>query len=499
MADNSKMTNEEFEKKLWGAADKLRGNMDASEYKHIILGLIFLKYISDRFEFKYKELVDEGEGFENDLDEYVSEGIFFVPEVARWKHISDNAKSPEIGRVIDEAMVAIEKENKTLKGILPKNYSRPELDSRRLGEIVDEFTNLPTVDETKDLLGRAYEYCLSRFAEMEGKRGGEFYTPECVVKTIVEVLQPYKGRVYDPACGSGGMFVQSSNFIDEHQGNRNEISIYGQESNPTTWKMCKMNLAIRGLDCDLGSGNADTFTNDIHKSLKADYIMANPPFNMDWPRDVIADDIRWKYGVPPAANANYAWMQHMIHHMSDNGKIGLVLANGSLSTTASGEGDIRQKIIEDDLVECIIAMPTQLFYTTSIPVCIWFLSKNKKQKEKTLFIDAREMGTMETRKVRVLSEGDINDISAIVVNWQNGEDYNDIKGFCVEATLDDIRRNDYILTPGRYVGVADAEEDDEAFEEKMDRLTNELSKLFEDGDQLQEEVKVQLKGIGYDV
>lgn len=380
-----------FEKQIWDAACVLRGNIDASEYKSVVLGLIFLKYISDRFEEKYQELLAEGDGFEEDIDEYTSEGIFFVPANARWSVIASKAHTPEIGTVIDDAMRAIEKENKRLKDILPKNFARPELDKRRLGDVVDLFTNIQMIEHgsEKDILGRTYEYCLSKFAEQEGKLAGEFYTPSCVVRTLVEVLQPYNGRVYDPACGSGGMFVQSAKFIERHSGNINNLSVYGQDSNPTTWKMAQMNLAIRGIEANLGEYNADTFFNDCHPTLRADFILANPPFNLsDWGADKLKDDVRWKYGMPPAGNANFAWLQHMIHHLAPNGKIGMVLANGSLSSQSGGEGEIRRNIINADLVECIVAMPTQLFYTTQIPVSLWFLAKNKKQKGKTLFIDA---------------------------------------------------------------------------------------------------------------
>lgn len=499
MANNT-TTDTGFEKQLWAAADKLRGSMDASEYKHVVLGLIFLKYISDRFEDRYNELASEGEGFEEDKDEYTMEGIFFVPPQARWSHIKNNAASPEIGKIVDEAMTAIENDNKQLKGVLPKNYARPELEKRRLGEVINLFTNLKLHGkEEQDTLGRVYEYCLSMFADAEGKRGGEFYTPACVVRTLVEVMRPYKGRVYDPACGSGGMFVQSAKFIEAHQGNLQNISVYGQESNPTTWKMCIMNLAIRGIEANLGQYNADTFTNDQHKVLKADYVLANPPFNMDWPQAQVSGDVRWKYGLPPAANANYAWMQHMIHHLAPNGKLGLVLANGSLSSQASGEGDIRKKILEDDMVECIVAMPSQLFYTTQIPVCLWFISRNKKRAGETLFIDARNMGSMISRKLKELTDEDIRKIGDTAKNWQDDENYEDIAGFCKAATLDEIKKNDYILTPGRYVGLPEEEDDGEPFDEKMGRLTGELSALFAEGDRLQEEVKKQLKGIGYEL
>ena len=393
MADKN-TANIGFEKQIWDAACVLRGNLDASEYKSVVLGLIFLKYISDRFEDKYNQLVEEGDGFEEDIDEYTSEGIFFVPSGARWSEIAAKAHTPEIGTVIDDAMRAIEKENKRLKDILPKNFARPELDKRRLGDVVDLFTNIKMLDHSneKDVLGRTYEYCLSMFAEQEGKRGGEFFTPSCVVRTLVEVLQPFKGRVYDPCCGSGGMFVQSAKFVENHSGNISDISIYGQDSNPTTWKMAQMNLAIRGIEPDLGKYAADTFLNDQHPTMRADYIMANPPFNLsDWGADKLREDVRWKYGTPPAGNANFAWLQHMIYHLNPSGgKIGMVLANGSLSSQSGGEGEIRKNIINADLVECIIAMPTQLFYTTQIPVSLWFLNNQKKQGGKTMFIGTQD-------------------------------------------------------------------------------------------------------------
>jgi type I restriction enzyme M protein len=497
MADNNTLN---FEKDLWAAADKLRGSMDASEYKHVVLGLIFLKYISDKFEDRYTALKAEDEGFEEDKDEYTMEGVFFVPLEARWSNIKNNASTPEIGKIVDDAMSSIENQNKQLKGVLPKNYARPELDKRRLGEVINLFSNLKLHGkEEQDTLGRVYEYCLSMFAEAEGKRGGEFYTPACVVRTIVEILRPYEGRIYDPACGSGGMFVQSAKFIEAHQGNIQNISVYGQESNPTTWKMCKMNLAIRGIESNLGQFNADTFTNDQHKNLKADYVLANPPFNMDWPQSQVKEDVRWKYGLPPAANANYAWMQHMIHHLAPKGKLGLILANGSLSSQSSGEGDIRQRILEDDLVEAIVAMPSQLFYSVQIPVCFWFISRDKKRKGETLFIDARNMGTMVTRKQRELTYTDIEKIAKTVEDWQEQNDYNDTSGFCKSANLEEIKKSDYILTPGRYVGLPEEEEDSEPFDEKMERLTGELSQLFEESDKLTEEIKKQLKGIGYEL
>lgn len=488
-----------FEKQIWEAACLLRGNIDASEYKSVILGLIFLKYISDRFESKYQELIDEGDGFEEDLDEYTSEGIFFVPEDARWKVISESAHESEIGIVIDNAMRSIEKENKRLKDILPKNFARPELDKRRLGEIVDVFTNIQMVEhgDSKDILGRTYEYCLSKFAEQEGKNAGEFYTPACIVKTLVEVLQPYNGRVYDPACGSGGMFVQSAKFIENHGGNINKISVYGQDSNPTTWKMAQMNLAIRGIEADLGSYHADTFFDARHPQLKADFIMANPPFNIsNWGGDKLAEDIRWRYGIPPNGNANFAWLQHMIHHLSPTGKIGMVLANGSLSSTMGGEGEIRKNIVKDDLVECIIAMPTQLFYSTGIPVSLWFLGRNKEQKGKTLFIDARNMGTMVTRKLREFTDKDIQKIVDTYTAYKDGT-LEDEKGYCAVVGIDEIEKQDCILTPGRYVGIEEQEDDGEPFEDKVARLTEELYGMFEESHRLEDEIKNNLEAIGF--
>ena len=490
-----------FEKQIWDAACVLRGNIDASEYKSVVLGLIFLKYISDRFEEKYKALVEEGDGFEEDIDEYTSEGIFFVPPTARWSEIAAKAHTPEIGTVIDDAMRSIEKENKRLKDILPKNFARPELDKRRLGDVVDLFTNIQMIEHgsEKDILGRTYEYCLAKFAEQEGKLAGEFYTPSCVVRTLVEVLQPYHGRVYDPCCGSGGMFVQSAKFIENHSGNINDISVYGQDSNPTTWKLAQMNLAIRGIDADLGKFNADTFFNDCHPTMRADYIMANPPFNLsDWGADKLSDDPRWQYGMPPAGNANFAWLQHMIYHLAPNGKIGMVLANGSLSSQSGGEGEIRKNIINADLVDCIIAMPTQLFYTTQIPVSLWFLAKNKKQKGKTLFIDARKLGTMVTRKLRELTDEDIKKIADTYNAFVDGT-LEDEQGFCAVVTTQDIAKQDYILTPGRYVGIEEQEDDGEPFEEKMGRLTSELSELFTKSHELEAQIKERLGAIGYDI
>ena len=499
MSDNTASIG--FEKQIWDAACVLRGNIDASEYKSVVLGLIFLKYISDRFDEKYQQLAEEGDGFEEDVDEYISEGIFFVPETARWSVIASKAHTPEIGTVIDDAMRAIEKENKRLKDILPKNFARPELDKRRLGDVVDLFTNIKMVDagSSRDILGRTYEYCLSKFAEQEGKLAGEFYTPSCVVRTLVEVLQPYNGRVYDPCCGSGGMFVQSAKFLESHSGNLRNISVFGQDSNPTTWKLAQMNLAIRGIEANLGSYNADTFFNDCHPTLRADFIMANPPFNLSgWGSDKLKDDVRWQYGMPPAGNANFAWLQHMIYHLAPNGKIGMVLANGALSSQSGGEGEIRQNIVNADLVECIVAMPTQLFYTTQIPVSLWFLSKNKKQRGKTLFIDARKLGTMVTRKLRELTDADIAMIADAYKAYCDGT-LEDQKGFCAVVDTDEIAKQDYILTPGRYVGIEEQEDDGEPFEEKMARLTGELSELFAQSHTLEDEIRQKLEAIGYGI
>lgn len=501
MANEKTTANIGFEKEIWEAACVLRGNIDASEYKSVVLGLIFLKYISDRFEQKYEELKAEGEGFEEDIDEYTSEGIFFVPQGARWKDIAAAAHTPEIGVAIDNAMRSIEKNNKRLKDILPKNFARPELDKRRLGDVVDLFTNIKMHEhgDEKDILGRTYEYCLSKFAEQEGKLAGEFYTPSCVVRTLVEVLQPFHGRVYDPCCGSGGMFVQSAKFVESHSGNINDISVYGQDSNPTTWKMAQMNLAIRGIDADLGQYNANTFFNDCHPTLRADYIMANPPFNLsDWGADKLQDDVRWKYGIPPAGNANFAWMQHMIYHLAPNGKIGMVLANGSLSSQSGGEGEIRKNIVNADLVDCIVAMPPQLFYTTQIPVSLWFLSKNKSQKGKTLFNAARKMGTMVTRKLREFTDDDIKKIADTYKAFADGT-LEDVKGFCAVVGTAEIAKQDYILTPGRYVGIEEQEADDEPFDAKMTRLTGELSAMFAKSHELEEEIRKNLGAIGYEI
>ncbi len=499
MAEKSNST-ASFEKQIWDAACVLWGHIPAAEYRKVIVGLIFLRYISNAFEKRYKELVAEGDGFEDEKDAYLMDNIFYVPEAARWKTISAAAHTAEIGTVIDNAMRAIEEENSRLKNVLPKNYASPDLDQRVLGDVVDVFTNMDIENSSADILGTTYQYCIRQFAAYEGVKGGEFYTPESIVKTIVVILKPFENcRVYDPCCGSGGMFVQSAEFVEAHQGNRNHISVYGQESNADTWKMAKMNMAIRGIDADFGSYHADTFFNDLHKTLKADFIMANPPFNLsNWGQDKLKEDVRWKYGTPPAGNANFAWIQHMIHHLAPNGKIGLVLANGALSTQSSGEGDIRKRIIEDDLIEGIVAMPTQLFYSVTIPVTLWFISKNKPQKGKTLFIDARKMGYMVDRKHRDFTDDDIQKLADTFTAFQNGT-LEDVKGFCAAVTTEDIAKQDYILTPGRYVGIEEQEDDGEPFDEKMKRLTSELSEMFKKSHELENEIREKLGAIGYEV
>lgn len=495
-------TNIGFEKQIWDAACVLWGHIPAADYRKVIIGLIFLKYVSGAFEQRYNELISEGDGFENDPDEYLAENVFFVPEDARWNKIASAAHTPEIGMVIDNAMRAIEKENDSLKNVLPKIYASPDLDKRVLGEVVDLFTNINMYEQgnDKDLLGRTYEYCISQFAAYEGVKGGEFYTPSSIVKTIVAILKPFEDcRVYDPCCGSGGMFVQSAQFIASHAGSIDRVSVYGQESNADTWKMAKINMAIRGIDANLGPHQADTFHNDLHKNQKFDFIMANPPFNLsNWGAEHLKDDARWKYGMPPAGNANYAWIQHMIHHLAPNGKIGLVLANGALSTQSSGEGDIRKNIVDADLVEGIVAMPTQLFYSVTIPVTLWFISKNKKQKSKTLFIDARKMGHMVDRKHRDFSPEDIQKLADAFTAFEEGA-LEDVKGFCAVATTQDIAKQDYILTPGRYVGVEEVEDDGEPFEEKMARLTGELSAMFAKSHELEAEIRRKLGAIGYEI
>ena len=501
-----------FEETLWKSADKLRGSMDSGEYKHVVLGLIFLKYISDKFETKYNELLEEGDGFEEDRDEYESENIFWVPKESRWDFIMNNAKDAKIGQYIDDAMILIEKENITLKGVLDKRYARPEIDKRRLGELIDLISTIKLhKNGEKDLLGRVYEYFLGQFASAEGKGGGEFYTPTSIVKTLVEMIEPYEGRIYDPACGSGGMFIQSEKFVEEHQGKIENLSIYGQELNSTTWKLCRMNLAIRGLDSNIGPNHADTFHDDLHKSLKADYILANPPFNIsDRGGARLVDDVRWKYGTPPEGNANYAWLQHMVYHLAPNGCAGIVLANGALSSNTSNEGVIRKNLLEAKLVDAIVALPDKLFYSTGIPVSLWILNRNKKDNQKfreradeILFIDGRNLGKLVDRRHRELSDDDIKKIATAYHNWKSKdkeelEKYEDVKGFCKSASLEEVRENEFILTPGRYVGIEEVEDDGIPFDEKMESLTSELDALFKESRRLEDEIRKNLGGIGYE-
>ena len=490
-----------IEDKLWASADKMRGAVSVSDYKFIVLGLIFLKYISDSFEDKYKELKEEGLGLEEERDCYTAENIFYVPMSARWEYLVKHSKDSNIGELIDDALTLIEKENNSLKNVLPKNYNSPIMRNVNLGELLDLFTNIKVGTKEakeKDLLGRIYEYFLGQFAKGELQKGGEFYTPACLVRTMVECIEPFKGKVYDPACGSGGMFVQSMKFVEEHQGNLYNIGIYGQEKNPTTWRLAKMNLAIRSMYGDLGKYAADTFTEDLHKDLKADFILANPPFNLEWDRDKVEGDSRWEYGLAPKNNANYAWLEHMISKLSQNGKMACILANGSLAAGGQ-ELKIRKKIIDKDLVDCIITMPTNLFYTVTVPCSIWIINRNKKQKDKTLFINASNLGVMVTRRLRELSKDDIKKISDTYHSYQTNENYEDIKGFCYSATIEEIKSNDYVLTPSRYVGVEENIEDDIPFDEKMKNITSELSKQFEESHKLEDEIKKNLKAIGYEI
>ena len=514
-----------FEATLWQAADKLRNNMDAAEYKHVVLGLIFLKYISDAFgerraaletqygnpasEWYIKDPGMRSQALE-DPDEYRMENVFWVPKVARWAYLQASAKQPTIGTTLDQAMVAIEQDNPTLRGVLPKDYARPALDNQRLGELIDLIGTIGLGDRenrSKDILGRVYEYFLSQFASAEGKKGGQFYTPRCVVRVLVEMLAPYHGRVFDPCCGSGGMFVQSEKFVEAHGGKIGDISIYGQESNPTTWKLAKMNLAIRGIEGNLGPEHADSFRRDLHPDLKADFILANPPFNMkEWGGEQLRDDVRWRFGAPPAGNANFAWVQHFIHHLAPRGIVGFVLANGSMSSNQSGEGDIRRRIIEADLVDCMVALPGQLFYSTQIPACLWFVARNRKngrfrdRSGETLFIDARKMGQLIDRVHRELTDEDIARIAGTYHAWRGDSEagtYADVPGFCYSAKAEDIAKNGYVLTPGRYVGAEEVEDDGEPFEEKMRRLTSNLNRQFEDSERLEHMVRENLKGLGY--
>jgi len=509
-----------FEAKLWLAADKLRNNMDAAEYKHVVLGLIFLKYISDTFEEHHDKLIagkGEYEGANpEDKDEYLAANVFWVPKEARWPHLQANAKQSTIGKIVDDAMVAIERDNPRLKGVLPKDYARPALDKHRLGELIDLIATITLTAASEgekthrsvDLLGRVYEYFLTRFASAEGKNGGQFYTPSCVVRCLVEMLAPYKGRIYDPACGSGGMFVQSEKFVESHGGKLGDISIYGQESNATTRRLAVMNLALRGIEADFGPEHADTFRRDLHPDLRADYVLANPPFNdSDWFRK--DDDVRWQYGVPPKGNANFAWVQHFIHHLAPQGMAGFVLANGSMSSNQSGEGDIRRALIDADLVDCMVALPSQLFYSTAIPVCLWFLAKNKNadtkrgfrdRRKQTLFIDARKLGSMVDRAHRELTAEDLQKIVSTYHAWKGekgASKYDDIPGFCKSAIAAEIIAHGYTLTPGRYVGAEDVEDDGDPFEEKMPRLVCELQAQFVESGKLEQTIKANLRGLGY--
>lgn len=504
-----------FEKQLFKAADKLRKNIDAAEYKHIVLGLVFLKYISDSFEELYQKLKEGKEEFEGadpeDKDEYKGENVFWVPPVARWNYLHSRSKLPTIGKDIDDAMEAIEKENPSLKGILAKVYSRPNLDKTALGSLIDLIGDTAVGNEaakSKDILGRVYEYFLGEFANAEGKKGGQFYTPKSIVKLLVEMTEPYKGRVYDPCCGSSGMFVMSEKFILEHAGKIDDISVYGQESNQTTYRLSRMNLAIRGIDSTQIKWNSEgSFLKDAHPDLKADFILANPPFNQDeWGRDVLRSDPRWKYGLPPAGNANFGWMQHMIYHLAPKGIMGLVLANGSLSSNSGGEGEIRQRIVEDDLVDCIVALPKQLFYNTGIPACLWFISRkrsgngDRKRTGEVLFIDASELGVMEDRTHRVFDEKDIRKVVDIYHNWrQPNGNYQDEKGFCRSAKIDEIQKHNFVLTPGRYVGIPDEKDDGISFEVKMAELTGKLAEQMEKEKGLDEEIKAQLSKIGFKI
>ena len=520
-AKNGNGGNLGFEADLFKAADKLRGNMEPSDYKHVALGLIFLKYISDAFEAKHKALLADDAQAAEDKDEYLADNVFWVPKEARWSHLQANAKLPTIGTLIDDAMRAIEKDNESLKGVLPKDYARPALNKVMLGELIDLISGIALGEKdnrSKDILGRVYEYFLGQFAGAEGKRGGEFYTPRSVVRVLVEMLEPYSGRVYDPCCGSGGMFVQSEKFVTEHGGRMGNIAIYGQESNYTTWRLCKMNLAVRGIDSDIRWNNEGSFHKDELRDLKADYILANPPFNIsDWGGDRLRDDVRWQFGVPPAGNANYAWLQHIYHHLAPRGVAGVVLANGSMSSSQSGEGDIRQAMLEAargaGIVDCMVALPGQLFYAVQIPACLWILAKDRSnglaQKNKlrdrrgqVLFIDARKMGVLVDRTRRELTDEEVQKIADTYHAWRGEKDageYADVAGFCKSASMDDIRKHGHVLTPGRYVGATEQEDDGEPFEEKMLRLSTQWREQRAAAAKLDAAIEASLKELGYGV
>ncbi len=501
-----------FEAELFKVADKLRGNMEPSDYKHVVLGLIFLKYISDAFDTKYQALMAEDPAFAEERDEYAAENVFWVPREARWSHLQANAKLPTIGTLIDDAMRLIEKDNESLKGVLPKDYARPALNKIMLGELIDLISGIAmnvSSGASKDVLGRVYEYFLSQFAGAEGKRGGEFYTPRSVVRVLVEMLEPYSGRIYDPCCGSGGMFVQSDKFVREHGGRIGDIAVYGQESNYVTWRLAKMNLAVRGIDSDIRWNNEGSFHKDELRDLKADYILANPPFNIsDWGGDRLREDVRWKYGVPPAGNANYGWLQHIIHHLAPNGTAGVVLANGSMSSAQSGEDVIRREMLNQDVVDCMVALPGQLFYSTQIPACLWYLARNKNpgngwrdRRGEVLFIDARKMGVMIDKVRRELTDDDAQRIADVYHAWRGEKDageYADVAGFCKSVKLEEIAKHGHVLTPGRYVGAEEVEDDDEAFAEKMTRLTEQLGEQMAKGAELDALIRQKLGGLGYE-
>lgn len=513
----------DYADKLWNTADKLRGNMEPSDYKHVALGLIFLKYISDSFEARHAQLLAEDARAAEDKDEYLADNIFWVPKDSRWSYLRANAKRPEIGTVIDDAMRALEKDNESLKGVLPKDYSRPALNKIMLGELIDLISGIALGEEgskSKDVLGRVYEYFLGKFAGSEGKRGGEFYTPRSVVRVLVEMLEPYTGRVYDPCCGSGGMFVQSDEFLREHDGRIGDIAIYGQESNYTTWRLAKMNLAVRGIDADIRWNNEGSFHKDELRDLRFNHVIANPPFNIsDWGGERLREDPRWQFGTPPVGNANYAWLQHIHHHLAAFGTAGVVLANGSMSSNQSGEGEIRKAMIEADAVDCMVALPGQLFFSTQIPACLWFLARNKAngqagkrklrdRRGEVLFIDARNMGAMVDRTRRELTDDDIHKIADTYHAWRAapGEfisekrqhfPYQDIPGFCKSAKLDEIRKHGHVLTPGRYVGAQKVEDDGEPFVEKMQRLSAQWREQQKEAARLDEAIEANLKNLGY--
>lgn len=502
-----------FEAEMFKAADKLRGNMEPSDYKHVALGLIFLKYISDAFEALHKTLQAEDPQAAEDKDEYLADNVFWVPKDARWSHLQAHAKLPTIGTLIDDAMRSIEKDNESLKGVLPKEYARPALNKVMLGELIDLFSGIALNEDghaSRDILGRVYEYFLGQFAGAEGKRGGEFYTPRSVVRILVEMLEPYHGRIYDPCCGSGGMFVQSEKFVQEHGGRIGDIAIYGQESNYVTWRLAKMNLAVRGIDSDIRWNNEGSFHKDELRDLKADYILANPPFNIsDWGGDRLRDDVRWKFGVPPVGNANYAWLQHINHHLAPNGTAGVVLANGSMSSIQSGEGEIRKEMIEGDVVDCMVALPGQLFYSTQIPACLWILARNKNPGEgwrdrrgEILFIDARKLGSLVDRTRKELSDDDIQRISDVYHAWRgekNANEYLDEAGFCKSVTLLDISKSGYVLSPGRYVGSEEINDTNEEVSLEMKSLTQLLSEQLKEDEELDFSIRATLQRLGYEI